>query len=80
MFTSGPFGVAIVAIICWAIVEVVNGPKRKKRPPAEQAEIEALQSQVNEMRERIQVLEKLVTDEKYSLNKEFENLRKGDAA
>lgn len=83
MYSVGPFAVAIVAIICWAIVELVNGPKQKKRTKNDQQQaetVETLQAQVANLKERVEVLERIVTDEKYSLNKEFENLKKGDAA
>ena len=72
--------VAIVAIICWAIVSLVQGPKRKKQPKLDTRETDALRSEVAELKERVATLEKIVTDEKYQLNKEFENLKKTDAA
>ena len=43
-------------------------------------EIQKTKQEVSDLRERVATLEKIVTDEKYSLNKEFENLRKDDAA
>lgn len=72
--------VAIVAIICWAIVELTNGGKSKKKSQVDSRETDALKQEVAALRERVATLEKIVTDEKYSLNKEFENLRKDDAA
>ena len=72
--------VAIVAIICWAIVELTNGGKLKRKGKVETRETDALKNEVSELRERVATLERIVTDEKYSLNKEFENLKKDDAA
>ena len=72
--------VAIVAIICWAIVELTNGGRSKKKSKVDSRETDALKQEVSDLRERVATLEKIVTDEKYSLNKEFENLRKDDAA
>ena len=72
--------VAIVAIICWAIVELTNGGKNKKKSKIDSRENDALKQEVSELRERVATLEKIVTDEKYTLNKEFENLRKDNAA
>lgn len=72
--------VAIVAIICWAIVELTNGPRGKKKDKAEKGQNDALKQEVEALKDRVATLEKIVTDEKYSLNKEFENLKKNDAA
>ncbi|GLR70816.1 hypothetical protein [Agaribacter marinus] len=73
--------VAVVAIICWALVSIFRGGQTsgkkeklfKQRMDDESIKIE---EQLANMSERIAVLEKIVTDEKYSLNKEFENLKK----
>ena len=72
--------VAIVAIICWAIVELTKGPKEKKKGKADQIENDALKQEIADLKDRVATLEKIVTDEKYTLNKEFENLKKSDAA
>ncbi|MCC2614970.1 hypothetical protein LJ739_01785 [Aestuariibacter halophilus] len=78
--TIGPFSVAIVAIICWAVVELINGPKGKKRNKKDDQDIAALQQEVLQCKERIATLEKIVTDEKYDLKREFENLKRDSAA
>ena len=70
----------IVAIICWAIVSIVQGPKRKHNSKPNTEETDALRAEVADLKERVATLEKIVTDEKYNLNKEFENLKKTDAA
>lgn len=72
--------VAIVAIICWAIVELTNGPRGRKKDKADKNQNDALKQEVADLKDRVATLEKIVTDEKYSLNKEFENLKKNDAA
>lgn len=73
----------IVGLVCWAIVELVNGPKGKKKDKTniKQAEVtNELQHEVAAMRERIETLEKIVTDEKYDLNRQFDDLKKDKVA
>lgn len=72
--------VAIVAIICWAIVELRNGSKSKKKHQTDNNQNQQLQQQVDILQERVETLEKIVTDDKYQLNKQFEDLKKDDAA
>ena len=77
------FTIPIVAIICWAIVAIVNGPKgkRKDKNDAEQLnQINKLERDVATMRERIETLERIVTDEKYDLNRQFDDLKKSKVA
>ncbi|MEP2651012.1 MAG: hypothetical protein ABJH06_03375 [Paraglaciecola sp.] len=75
--------ILIVALVCWAIVELVNGPKGKKKDKTNvrQAQItnELLQEMAT-MRERIETLEKIITDEKYDLNRQFDDLKKDKVA
>ena len=70
--------IAIVAIICWAIVSLSKSrsPSKKSKDLQGnlQAEHEQMQKQLDIMAERLVVLEKIVTDEKYQLNKEFSSL------
>ena len=75
--------IAIVALVCWAIVELVNGPKGKKKDKKDTAQVNQTQDlvrKVEAMRERIETLEKIVTDEKYDLNSQFDNLKKDKVA
>ena len=75
--------IAIVALVCWAIVELVNGPKSKKKDKRETFQVnqtQNLERKVEAMRERIETLEKIVTDEKYDLNRQFDNLKKDKVA
>lgn len=70
--------IAIVAIICWAIVSLSKSRSPSKKSKDFQgnlhAEHEQMQRQLEAMAERLVVLEKIVTDEKYQLNKEFSSL------
>ena len=75
--------IAIVALVCWAIVELVNGPKGKKKDKKNTAPVNQthdLEREVEAMRERIETLEKIVTDEKYDLNRQFDDLKKDKVA
>ena len=72
--------VFIVGICCWAIVAITKGAggSRKKDKQAMsdlQQEHEKLRGELDLMKERLVILEKIVTDEKYDLNKEFANLK-----
>ena len=66
--------IAIVAIICWAIVEIVNGGKKKKANKENNVEVEQLKQQVADMQQRIITLEKIVTDQKRNLKDEIDSL------
>jgi hypothetical protein len=70
--------IAIVAIVCWAIVRIVNGNPKQKNKPKTDKDMLAMQHEyemrLNQLSERIETLEKIVTDEKYALRKEFEAL------
>ncbi|MFQ3191770.1 MAG: phage shock protein B [Paraglaciecola sp.] len=75
--------IVIVAVICWAIVELVNGPKGKKKDKKEANQVNFannLERDMTVMRERIETLEKIVTDEKYDLNRQFDDLKKDRVA
>lgn len=68
--------IVIVGLVCWAIVELVNGPKGKKTNKKDDQKTQELQQQITTLKERIETLEKIVTDEKYDLNRQFDNLKK----
>ncbi|MFT5839567.1 MAG: phage shock protein B [Flavobacteriales bacterium] len=75
--------IAIVALVCWAIVELVNGPKGKKKDKKDTLQVNhthELEREVEAMRERIETLERIVTDEKYDLNRQFDDLKKDKVA
>jgi hypothetical protein len=75
--------IAIVALVCWAIVELVNGPKGKKKDKKDTAQVNntnELEREVEALRGRIETLEKIVTDEKYDLNRQFDDLKNDKVA
>ena len=65
--------VAIVGMICWAIVRLNAQSRRDKNLGKNESD---LKLQLSELQERVATLEKIVTDEKYDLNKQFEDLKK----
>lgn len=69
--------IAIVGIICWTIVSLVDSrkSKNKNKPPVVQ-DNRAMQLQMDQMQARIETLEKIVTDEKYDLHRQFDQLSK----
>ena len=73
--------VVIVAIVFSALVHVVNTifGKRNRHHASDLNKatqtITTLQAEVDSLKDRVKTLEKIVTDEKYQLNKEFENLK-----
>ena len=73
--------IAIVAIIAWMIVSIVEASKKgqKKQKESEQ-ERNDYSREIEQLKARIEVLEKIVTDDKYTLNKEFANLNKDNVA
>lgn len=71
--------IAIVAIICWTIVKLTGRDKPRKVSKSDYtsaAENAALKQQMDAMQERIEVLERIVTDEKYDLQRQFDALKK----
>ena len=75
--------IIIVAIVVGGITSIIStlsDNRRKKANKFNDKERDELLKQIAEMNERIQTLERIVTDEKYSLNKEFENLKRDSAA
>ena len=69
--------IAIVAIICWTIVSLVDSRKAKnKNKQTKPADNSAMYARMDEMRARIETLEKIVTDEKYDLHRQFDELSK----
>ena len=66
--------VAIVAIIAWAVVQITGGTRKSKRDKQYDLHSAQMQQQIDTLQERIEVLEKIVTDEKYDLKKKFDDL------
>lgn len=72
--------IIIVAIVCSMIVSLVGifkkSDQKNKLTKEQMSEYESkLEGKLNAMQERIEVLEKIVTDEKYNLNKAFSDLK-----
>ncbi len=73
--------IAIIAIICWAIVSIVrSGKDYGKTNKLFDKKSEQMQNEIDALKDRVATLEAIVTDEKYNLKREFENLKKNDAA
>ncbi|MEP4889913.1 MAG: hypothetical protein ABJV04_07795 [Aliiglaciecola sp.] len=73
--------IAIIAIICWTIIKLTGKDKKDlKQVSAPEHENDALKQRLAAMQERIAVLEAIVTDEKYVLKREFDNLARNKAA
>jgi phage shock protein B len=72
--------IAIVAIVCWAIVKLVNGPRDKKFNKQDTQKNTELEQHVLRLQDRIETLEKIVTDDKYDLNRQFNDLKKDRVA
>ncbi|MEM0910239.1 MAG: hypothetical protein AAGJ37_04650 [Pseudomonadota bacterium] len=72
--------VCIVAIIAWAFVSLFSNHKdgkySKGKWQSAESKMSDLESEIAQMNERIQVLEKIVVDEKYELNRKFDELNK----
>lgn len=74
--------IAIVAIACYAVVSIVDTIFKKRDNRAKNDmdntnhALSSLQDDVTALKSRVETLEKIVTDDKYQLNKEFENLKK----
>ncbi|GAC15157.1 hypothetical protein [Aliiglaciecola lipolytica] len=73
--------IVIIAIICWTIIKLTNRDKKEpKQVNQTNQENSDLQQKLIVMNERIAVLEAIVTDEKYVLKREFDNLSRDKAA
>ena len=73
--------IVIIAIICWMIVSIVEKVSSRKHQKTSNGEWHSynqrtveLEEKIEVLEQRIAVLEKIVTDEKYDLKKEFEKL------
>ena len=66
--------IAIVAICAWAIGSIVDSAKDKSKKKLNSKETDAYKAEIAELKERVSVLEKIVTDERYDLKKQFADL------
>ncbi len=72
--------IAIVAICAWALVTIVESAKDKSKKKLSNKEAEAYKQEIADLKERVSVLEKIVTDERYDLKKQFADLEKDHVA
>ena len=69
--------IAICSIVTNGVVKIINASKSKKGSKVIvdlEADLAVLEQDVEEQRKRIEVLEKIVTDEKYDLGKKIDGL------
>ena len=69
--------VAVVSIIANAVVKIIHAAKSgpgKGRMSDFESDMAALEQDLADARERIEVLEKIVTDEKYDLGRQIDEL------
>jgi len=72
--------IAIVAICAWALVSIVDSAKDKSKKKLSSKETDAYKKEIADLKERVSVLEKIVTDERYDLKKQFADLEKDRVA
>jgi hypothetical protein len=70
----------IVGIVCWAIVAIIDSVKDKNKDKLSSKRAQTYEAEIASLKERVSVLEKIVTDEKYDLKKQFEDLEKDKVA
>lgn len=70
----GPFHVAVVAIVagCFLVAFLARRPKGNLKEM--QALIEQQEAQIKQLTERVEVLEKVVTDDDYNLKQQINRL------
>lgn len=73
--------IIIIAVFFAGVVKIIKAAKmpggsKKQRSRFEdlEADLENLETESEELRARVEVLEKIVTDDKYQLNKDLRNL------
>lgn len=73
--------IIIIAVFFAGVVNIIkaakmSGGSKKQRSRFEdlEADLENLETESEELRARVEVLEKIVTDDKYQLNKDLRNL------
>lgn len=71
--------VAIIAIIAGTIISLFKSGKEKSAK-SDKKENEMLRAEVAQLQERVEVLERIVTDSSYELKKQFRDLDKDKVA
>ena len=69
------FIVAIIVGGITSIVSTLSNKKNKETNKFSKQERDDIQMQIQQMSARIETLERIVTDEKYSLNQQFADLK-----
>lgn len=72
--------IIIVAIVAWTIVSIIKTAKDKSTHKSSNKDVKAYETEIASLKERVSVLEKIVTDDKYDLKKQFEALEKDKVA
>lgn len=71
--------IGLIWVIGDAIVNIIKASKGGKKAQQQTAELQQnitdLEDELLDVRERVQVLEKIVTDDKHQLNREINNLK-----
>ncbi|XOV79367.1 MAG: hypothetical protein ACFHVJ_00025 [Aestuariibacter sp.] len=68
--------VAIIGIIFGCTIAIVSMIlKHRSQSKVRSEDSFQFQKEIEQLKERVATLEKIVTDEKYTLNKEFDNLK-----
>ena len=70
------FVMVVLIVLISTSAGVVNNYLKTKRLAAKAAPSDDMLAEIDQLRERIEVLEKIVTDDKYHLNKELDRLEK----
>ncbi len=69
------FTMVVIIVTVSVGAGVINNYLKTQRKQAESRDAEGLEAEVAELRARVEVLEKIVTDDKYTLNKELNALQ-----
>ncbi|AXR05689.1 hypothetical protein [Salinimonas sediminis] len=73
--------IAIVAIVAASIVEIIKAIGRiSQKKAASNNNLDEHRQQIEQLKERVEVLEKIVTDQNYDLKKQFRDLENDKVA
>lgn len=70
------FTMVVIIVVAGCSAGVANNYLRAKRQREKVAGDDEVSSELDELRERIEILEKIVTDEKYQLSRELHELER----
>ena len=71
------FTMITVIVVVSVAGGVYSNYLKSRRSDGDVSEREAMEAELDELRDRIEVLEKIVTDEKYHLSRELDALEQG---